>query len=179
MSEETPVRIPSRLREDAFFYDERNMDELYRTENHHFFVPPPKGHDYGLYVLTLGTGAAVLTLALMGFNAWIAILLFGLLAMLGMMMYAPFRWKREFHERFSREGYVVPGEIITCIAFTKPGNTSVMFMVEAEYRYRAPNGEFFVSSIAEPRPDLEGTQLPPPGTPVYILYFSEHEAYLL
>lgn len=180
MNEETPVRIPTRIREDAFYYDERNCGVLNGSTHYSFFVPSPKRHTPHIEAFIIGLGLGTLVLALVGLHALgIALLFVGALGLLGMIISEPFRWKKELNERFPREGYVVLGEILTCIAYIKRAGQYAYFMVEIEYRYRAPNGDFFTSSINAQRPDLNGTQLPPPGTPVYVLYFSEQEAYLL
>lgn len=181
--EETAIRRPTYIREEAFFYEELNRARLYSKLPPDFSVIPQPGWYAYFGFIAGGVGLILLSLLfIVGWNFWIVMLLFGLVAMVAVPMIMQHQRTRLLATRFGKEGYIVVGEVVSAIASMEGSpliQSSYKFIVEIEYRFAAPQGEIFRSSIKAARPDLNGKQLPLPGTPVYVLYFSEAEAYLL
>lgn len=190
--EETPARSVAHLRDDAFFlhYNQGFVRGQWVVVN----VPNPlyQKADITIYLVGAVIGSVVLLLALI----YLLYLLFNI-SLLGLLYfpaiflggYIPFyavgrygeRVNRRIEKRFQREGQILQGEI-----FHSAGSVSSLmsprrhtFVVKIGYRVETPTGKAVRRYVIEPRPDLEGVQLPAPGTPVYILYFNDDEHYLL
>lgn len=180
---ETPVRLPTHIREDAFFYKMENRAVLNGTLAQLFFTIPYQSWNHHRFLLVLGSMIILMiALALFHSSFWIVVFLLGLMVSMAFPIVDKHKRNQHLKARFHQEGYIVQGEIVSCVASVNQfvGTFAAnAFVVEVDYRFTAPDGDIFRSSITEPRPDLNGTQLPAPGTPVYVLYFNERECYLL
>jgi hypothetical protein len=182
-TEETPVRLPTHIREDAFFYKAENravVNGRRRTDT--FAVPSPEIVRDRTFWTAIGFVIMTIFLALMGFELWFLVAVVGIAVAAGMSVLDENRRNQIISRRFTREGHVVAGEIISAVA-SMSGVTwrysTAVFTVEIRYRFTSPNGDEFRASIKDVRPDLNGKSLPIPGTPVYVLFFSDGESYLL
>jgi hypothetical protein len=85
-------------------------------------------------------------------------------------------------QRYTREGQILQGELRFCVASVGQhpfARGPADFDVTIEYRFTTPDGITIHRTTKEVRNDLNGKQLPMPGTPVYVLYFNDREYYLL
>ena len=181
--EETPVRLPTQIREDAFFYMEVNravVNGTRRTDT--FVVPSPPIVRDRTFWTAIGFVTLTIVLALMEVELWFMAVVVGIAVAAGMSVLDENRRNQVMSRRFAREGYVVPGEIISAVASMRDGYwrySTAVFIVEIVYRFTSPQGDEFRASIKEARPDLNGKPLPVPGTPVYVLFFNDDESHLL
>jgi hypothetical protein len=181
--EETPVRIPAQIREDAFYYNVANRAVLNGNVEKEFFAVPYEGWSRQRQLWMLAIGVALMTvLAMFGSDFWMAVLLMGLILSIGVHLVEKYNHNQLITGRFKRDGYILPGEIVSAVASMSGinwGYSTTQFMVEIAYQFTSPNGDLFYATIKESRPDLNGKPLPLPGTPVYVLYFNDDESYLL
>lgn len=181
--QETPVRLPTHIREDAFFYKAENravVNGTRRTDT--FAVPSPAIARDRTFWTAIGFVVITIVLALMGFELWFMVAVVGIAVAAGMSVLDENRRNQMISQRFAKEGHVVAGEIISAVASLSEVTwrySTAVFTVEIRYRFTSPNGDAFRASIKEARPDLNGKPLPIPGTPVYVLFFSDKESYLL
>jgi hypothetical protein len=181
--EESPVRLPTHIREDTFFYKAENravVNGTRRTDT--FAVPSPAIVRDRTFWTAIGFVVITIVLALMGFELWFMVAVVGIAVAAGMSILDENRRNQMISKRFAREGHVVPGEIISAVASMSGvtwRHSTAVFTVEIIYRFTSPNGDEFRASIKEARPDLNGKPLPVPSTPVYVLFFNDEESYLL
>lgn len=180
---EAPVRYPRTIDEDAFFYYPENETFIHQHSNV-ARVPNP-AQLYGLDTAILLAGLiGVFVVALLLGNLIplpITLVLTMILWVMGhsaLIDYLGKRHSRAITQRFLNAGTILNGKIVSCVGTAGRGKDT-RFFVEATYEYLNPNGERREASIKTARPDLEGKQLPAPGTPVYVLYFRDGENYLL
>jgi hypothetical protein len=181
--EETPVRLPTQIHEDAFYYNVANRAVLNGNVDKEFFTVPYQGGTQQriLWIVALAVALMIL-FSMLDSVLWIVALLLGLVLPIGVQVVETYNHNQLITGRFKRDGYVLPGEIVSAVASMigiNWGYGTTQFMVEIAYQFSSPNGELFHATIKESRPDLNGKPLPLPGTPVYVLYFNDDESYLL
>jgi hypothetical protein len=82
--------------------------------------------------------------------------------------------------RLADAGAIIGGRMLHCQGSYRPsGKGKRFFQVTVEYDFTAPTGMVVTTSRTAPRTDLWGKSLPQAETPVYILYLSDKEYYLL
>lgn len=105
---------------------------------------------------------------------WLFSLLIGLLlafALPSLLMYQHRRWINSN----AAQGTIIEGEIVASESAIRHNN----FVVTITYTFNTPREKARVGTVTRIRPELMGEALPPPRTPVYILYFPTGQHYLL
>jgi lysylphosphatidylglycerol synthetase-like protein (DUF2156 family) len=181
--EETPVRLPAQIREDAFYYNAANRVVLNGNVEKEFFAVPYEGWSRQRisWIVVLVVTLMIL-LAMLDSFLWIVAPALGLVLGIGVQVVEKYNHNQLITGRFKRDGYVLPGEIVSAVASMSGinwGYATTQFVVDIAYQFTSPNGDLFHATIKESRPDLNGKPLPLPGTPVYVLYFNDDESYLL
>lgn len=91
----------------------------------------------------------------------------------GGIFIAALLWTDRRNRALSHRGQLLPGEIISA---TGRRGSKGAFNVTLHYRFRTPSGEISEKKSTANRPDLRKMPLPPPGTPVLVLYV--HDRFL-
>ena len=176
VTEEFPVRRPALVQENAFFYNPDNRFYLLgQTPDLHIRINTPPNNAADFLIVCCGL-VALLSFLLYGLSPWFSLSFMA--SLVGFIFSALMitRHKRAYlHRRLAREAYFLNGTLLACVA--RGGRSSLE--VEAQYEFVSPTGITLRGKERKERPDLSGKQLPAPGTPVYVLYFSDKEFYLL
>lgn len=181
-TEETPVRLPTHIREDAFFMDLKNRTVLTGGLQMGVLQLPTEGYATDrLYWTSLLITGVTLFFIVTQLHLWMVSLTLGVIAILGVTFLNKRILSQQVTQRFREEGYILRGEIISCVAFTDTWlpTDSANFNIKVEYRFTTPHGDTLQPTIEQVRNDLNGKPLPLPETPLYILYFNDREYHLL
>lgn len=82
--------------------------------------------------------------------------------------------------RLTDAGEIKEGRILQCKGSFRPsGKGKQFYQVTVDYRFTTADGTPVTATRTASRKDLYGQALPPPDTPVYVLYLSEKEYYLM
>lgn len=177
------VRQPVAVRDDAFFYYERNRDYLNGRQNVGVQLQNTFDSHDDITLFVIG-GVAVVSVVLLIALAFLRdLFLFVLFQLLFGALFLPRLWEgwrtRKSIRRLDGDGQIVSGELVNTIASIGGTAHKALFYVEASYRFTSPSGTLVEGRVKHPCPDLSGVALPVPGTPVYVLYFGENDFYLL
>jgi hypothetical protein len=182
--EEKPVLVPSTVLQDTFFFSRTNRAILDGNRGGDVFDVFPKKVHYGSTVLTfmLSVVSAILLGTWVHSELFLIVLFFGGCLMIATTITSAADYAQKLYQRYQKEGYVVPGEILACVGST--GHLSLQystrsFVLQVQYQFTTPGGKVIRASLTEPRSDWNEAALPTPGTPVYVLYFNDREYYLL
>jgi hypothetical protein len=85
-------------------------------------------------------------------------------------------WIDHRNRVLSHRGQLLPGEIINA---TGRRGSKGAYTVTLHYRFRTPSGEISEKKSTANRPDLRKMPLPPPGTPVLVLYVHDKSLRLM
>lgn len=169
MIRETPVR-PS----DFFYQNPRNRAHVQNRS-----VPVEIATFESVWIE--GTVTAILTGLLIGalyiaypaFSWLIAVLAIAVIG--GVPLFFVKRKNADFNARLVEQGAYCMGEVVTCAATVNRSG----FYVTTTYSFVMPDGRRLTGKSTAKREDLNGKQLPLPGTRVYVLSFGKNEYYLL
>lgn len=182
MIEETAIRQPTHIREDAFFNNPANRPVLTGEKPQGTLHISTDGfvNDYLYWLFLLIAGATILFMVAQP-DLWTTGLVVGGAAGVGLAVVNQRLQNRAVMRRFQKEGHILRGEIVLCTAST---NTFILsessaFHVKVAYQFTTPTGTVIEASHEQVRNDLNGKPLPMPETPVYVLYFNERDYYLL
>lgn len=182
--EETPVLVPSSVLQNTFFFSRTNRAILDGNRGDDVFELFPKKIHYGSTILTfiLSVIAAISLGTFVHSDLFLIVLFFGGCLMIATTVMSASDNAQKLYQRYQKEGYIVPGEILECVGST--GHLSMKysarsFVVRVQYQFTTPNGKVIRASLTEPRADWNNVSLPAPGTPVYVLYFNDRDYYLL
>lgn len=181
--EETPVRLPTHILEDAFFFWESNRALLNGNPHRDVIRGGPSAtapfeFPWGLFMIMALTLGFIVVFP----TYWVGAVLVGGATLLIVAVTDSYNNAQKQMQRLSTEGHILSGELMRCVASMVPnpmGKGASDFYVSVEYRFLTPNGTPIHAIYKEARNDLNGTQLPVPGTPLYVLYFNDREYHLL
>jgi hypothetical protein len=176
--QETPVRRPLEITKNVFFFNPRNREYINGLRTpleiatiHTVF----KESVFAGSIVMVIAGASYFALPQMGWL--IALVTLPAIVILPYMIVAQANGR--INDRVARGGEFLMGEVVSCIAGLSSKGRSAEFQVTTTFTFLTPNGTKLLGTDKQIRPDWDGKQLPSPGTPVVVLYFSDTEHYLL
>lgn len=184
------MNVPLPPPDHAFFITPRNRDFLI-DKTPLISVPSPLDEGKGvigfsaLYILLIvGT---LIVVAWVGKGSEYAFLwncgwVFSAMALLVLMtMIHIYRHNQRITRRLAESGQIITGVIHHARGEVRKSGSrgSKQFHLIVEYAFTLPDGSSKIGTREQVRSDLQGHPLPAPDTPVYILYFTPDEFYLL
>jgi hypothetical protein len=174
---ESPVRRPLQVPNDVFFFNRRNRERVNGLQTPLEIATPETVFNESVFAGGIVVALAALAYVALPHIVWLIIPITALLVWI-----LPFlivnQANGRLNHRLTRGGEFVVGKIVSC-AGSLSGGRSPRFQVTTRYTFPAAGGIQLLGTSTQIRPTLEGKQLPVPGTPVVILYFSDSEHYLL
>lgn len=176
--QEVPVRPMVEVPVGTYFFHAGNREAFHKRMIPLELAPMP-----WTWLPTIGIGMGlIIALATVAYTAtphiaWLMIAT-GAVVLGSLPFWMSAQANTRLNERAWRDGRFCTGEIDSCVSVVPWGNAR-QFQVRVAYRFRTPKGIPIRRITTQNRPDLNGTQLPSPSTPVVVLYFSDEEYYLL
>jgi hypothetical protein len=181
--QETPVLPPIAVREDAFFYRESNRKVVNGNPNRDVFHISKNDSAPSLKMMGIGLMAALaIFIVIINSELWCLALVLGIGGVIFLASTEDYSDSQKLMQRYTREGQILQGELLAWVASVGQhpfARGPADFDVTVEYRFTTPDYITIHRTTKEVRNDLNGKQLPMPGTPVYVLYFNDREYYLL
>ena len=175
---ETPVRRTLQLPTDVFFFTPRNREHINGLR-----TPLEIASIHTVFNESVFAGAIVMVIAGAGYFVlpqvgWlIGLVTLPAIVILPYMIVAQANGR--INDRVAQGGEFIIGEIVSCVGGLSKRGRAAEFEVTTTFTFPTPNRIKLLGTDKQIRPEFDGKQLPSPGTPVVVLYFSDIEHYLL
>jgi hypothetical protein len=168
---------------EPFIVDPRHRGTLANDAFRGVYAGPPAWKKYRVAVpVLLGVGVVGLVLVGVGFaslrgdgpnfGTGLGLLGLGLVTCAVWQTVLVVRTERR-ERRLAARGRVVPGRIVSCRGGLDPFEQGQVYYLDVVYHARGPAGEQITGAKSVRRDDLNGQPLPPPGTPVAVVFLDK------